>query len=69
VAGAFGGNFSQELSNVNSLYKESDKKITLLGEENAAFLLRPETKHFIHCRVGPKVCTQFAMILLKVKFF
>ncbi|PRP82597.1 coagulation factor 5/8 type domain-containing protein [Planoprotostelium fungivorum] len=55
VMGAFGGNFSQEISNINSLYNEKDRSIVLLGEENAALLFLPGKSYNVHCRVGPKV--------------
>jgi len=54
ILGGMGGNFTQEISNLNVLYLYPNKKIFFLSNENLLFLLWPG-EHLIHCRSETKV--------------
>jgi thiamine pyrophosphokinase len=54
ILGGLGGNFTQALGNINTLYLFPHKKISLLSDENVTFLLQPGT-HNIECTEGTKV--------------
>jgi len=59
VLAAAGGNITQELSNLNVLYKfrgsQYFSRLMMLSTENLLFLLEPSTEHVIHCAPGTKV--------------
>ena len=54
VLGGLGGNFTQELSNLNALYLFRNIKIVVVSNDNAVFLLQPG-HHVLHCRKHTKV--------------
>jgi len=54
ILGGMGGNFTQELSNLNALYENKPRRIVLLSDENVLFLLKPG-KHVIACQPLTKV--------------
>ena len=41
MLGELGGNFTQSLGNLNVLFQHPNRKITLLSDSNAVFLLPP----------------------------
>jgi thiamine pyrophosphokinase len=49
-----GGNFSQEIANVNTLFSNSQRHLLLLSDENLMFLLFPGD-HVIRCQEAVKV--------------
>jgi len=49
-----GGNLTQEFANINALFKNPEKKITIYSDTNLLFLLQPGV-HLIHCPSSAKV--------------
>jgi len=49
-----GGNLTQELANINALFKNPEKKIMIYSDTNLLFLLQPGV-HLIHCPSSAKV--------------